>query len=477
VNTGGGLTGDKPQSLNIFSADYYIMKPPADGDYAKLQHFMTVDDKAVADGAALVLGYYYLRDRNLIEARPLLENYTKSSNIEPWLGIMGQLWLMELAIANENFEGAALEADKVKPTLKEQATQDALGMYCTIMKITPDADSEDGAYSCVTKRLGSFGLGENSAGFSLEPISGDLNILITGTGNMLDKAGGIYYYMRKHNLRHKIKVSQTYIEGDWDFWLDMDKGYLNGKGVNILFKPDLGFYISRLPYFVQMEGCRNVVLGVTSRNRRAAEDLKLTLEAQNEPPKVSIIDISGIDAMRQVRYVVSGLVNRPYCAFGIGSEEEINNFMPSVRNYRNRPLTQPIYSIMPIDTGAHYVDPYLQYYRNSFVYPMVDLSLTPEGAAFAAEYKQWAGKDPILEVFVSYDMMHFININTNEGKGYSTEPYVSNIKLFSAGQAVRELRLFRIASTGAVETVEQEFDENVYRADPPEAPAMGIGVE
>ena len=458
----GCVPEPSPVSTEIFSADYYILKRHVEADYQRLEKFGTSDNATTAATASLILGYYHLRDGATDKAAPLITKYYNDKNLDGYMLNMGELWMMELALAEKKTDEAVKYAESIYNKVGEKDTNSALGTYCTITKLYP-AKGES-PYSCVSQRLQAFGIGDSKgAVFSMDKLPDQLNILVTGTGSMLERAGGIYFHLKQHNLNHKIKTSPMYIDGEWDFWVDLDRGYLSGHGVNISFKPDMVYYINRMEHFIPLNNCNNIILGVNNRNRLAVTELKNRLTAENKRLEVYIVDIKDDVLGRSIRNTLGPIGNNKFCAVGIGTEREIYNFLPIVRQYVTRPLSQTVYAVTEMETGVYYKDPYLTYYKNSYLYPLIESDLSAESRDFSEKYMEFAGKEPSEDVFIGYDIMHFIYKHSKKGKN-SDEPYVSNIRVFHSDSAVRDIKLFNITTKGAIEPVTLKIDENkLYR--------------
>ena len=424
-------------SLPPFSAMYYIYKTPERGDIKKLEQYASSADASEAADASLILGYYYLRDGKIRDADPLITIYNAHPYISPDLGKLGELWAMELAIAQENYAAAFIWLQQVEATKDDENTLKALHTYCNLMGLTP---AESGAISCAVERLSEYmDLGDTY-------LQGLLNILVVSRA---DVSGAIFYYMTNHNMTHKVNMSETFIEGNWDFILDINNANLAGRGFNISFAPDVASVLSDVEYYAGLSNCGRVLLGTGMGLGVAGEALSRSLK--NSGSTVSTVHITDAKAASSgARSVLENWQENRFCVVGAGDEAEINYFIPVARQYRVDSSKQSIFIVQPVDTGAHYKKGYGIYYREAIVFPVIDLTFSSQVKDFSIKYKAFTGQDINYEELIAYDMMHYIYRQTEDGKT-SQEPFLTHIAGVKGGKVQRPVRAFYILSDDQAE--------------------------
>lgn len=473
VQTTSGIS-TSPVYNSEFSADYYLLKRPVSSDYRKLDEYSRSEDPYVSASASLILGFYHLRDNNVEKAKPLItENYNRPA-LDSYMASLGELWMMELAIKEADYEEAGMWAASIKDKERQSGTEKALNAYCSVTRRYPAPGKT--SFDCVSSRLKEFGVDIEASDDDrlatpedrfpdmplsvAEEYSGPLQILVTGGGNMFDRAGGMYYFLRMKSLDHKIRISKEYIVGNWDFWLDMDSGILRGKGMSVNFMPDTEESVRNLPLYVDLDGCTNVVLGVTAKQRPTANDVLAPLK-EDKNKFATLVEISGNNVARGVRSSVQTILEDRFCAIAVGTEKEVNNFVPAARQYVTR-RTQNIYFFVDANTGGTYASNYKQYYLNSYMFTEIDIDISDESKEFSEAYLKFTGKDATIDTVIGYDMLNFIHKMSKDAESDSqAAPYVTNIKSFSGGRAVRDMKAFHITSSGKIVPLEVHIDYGI----------------
>jgi hypothetical protein len=182
-----------------------------------------------------------------------------------------------------------------------------------------------------------------------------------------------------------------------------------------------------------------------------------------------LTDISQSSVMRER---LKDWENERFCVIVMGNENEMNVFIPTVRSYIVNARRQTVYVIQPVDTGRNYTRGYERYYRNSYIYPSVELTLSEDMQIFAKGYENFSGRALTYQTVLGYDMMHYIHLNTQEGSR-DRSGYLTNIAWIEDDRVARSVIGFRIDNRGIVEQL--VFD--MRSIDEPEEMAnVGIGI-
>ncbi len=469
-------------AVEVFSPEYYILKKPAQSDMDRLYSFNTSKNRGTQASAGLIIGYNYMRNGEFVKAEEYLQKYYNDNALSPYMKSMGQLWMMELSLAKGDIDSAEKQAQVIKKNKSHGDGVSALDTYCITMKLYPK-DGED-AYGCVVSRLDQYKkdvasdgvnapylLDEFTSGASEEwtKKENEYNILVYGSADMQDISGGVYYYTSKNGLKHKIKLSRTFIDGDWDFILDLDRGYLGARGFGVYFTPEIGPVLAHLDTYLDLK-CKNVIIGAGSNLRDSADMLRGRLEKAGN--SVHVADITDSRVAREVRDYLGKVDKDPFCAVGAGSEDEINNFIPNVKQFAFDPKKQRIYYIVDIDTGKQRTGNYRSYYLNTTVVPVIDLTLGDGMKEFDEEYYNFSGRHVSYTALLGYDMIHFINTRTMNPKELA-DPYMTHITSIDGTHVERSVRAFYINDQGVAVQVMTSDDNNIKHAEGNDASGIG----
>ena len=460
-----GTMGSSPVAYEVFNPRYYILKKADKSDYDRLEKLRLSKNPQTAASAGLILGMYYLRyDKDIANAEPLLIDSYNSKNLTPYMERTGELWLMELEIAKARGAQARGWADKILSAKEQSVTDEVLQTYCVIMCVYPTA--EEGNFACVETRLKM--ITEVEAATDKPPLTvgeikpregltDTINILVISNAESQDVSGGVYFYARKHNTNHKIRMSKSYRDGEWDFIMDIDNANLTGAGYSVDFKPDINGLFLNMEKYAALKECGRVLIGYGAGLRETAQKLQSNLKNETAAGKsaniiVGTVDITDSGAARGIRGYLSGWERSAFCAVGAGTEEEINNFTPYVKQYVRYRDRQRIFLVQTLDTGKHYTGDYLSYYRNAYIFPLIDFNLDKEMAEFAVEYNNFSGQALSYEALMGYDMMQYIYTQTEE-RGNAAAPYLTNITGFDGEKVIRSARAFYIDNQGNVQPI------------------------
>jgi hypothetical protein len=397
-----------------------------------------------------------MRDGELDKASPLIVQNYNNPTLTDYMKNMGLLWLMELSLQTGDIEGATSVASELRLTPEGDSKDSALDIYCVTMRIYPPSGADN--FYCVEERLSNTDLAVTSVepitatdDTPVELLSGILDILVLSRAAPQDASGGIYYYLKQRAINHKIRLSKEYIEGDWDFIIDLDNEHLSARGGRgISFKPDFAEPVAALEEIARLQYCGKVLLGIGTGAVEAADALHLSL--MEKGVTVGTVRIDDIIAARDVRNFLSEWEKERFCAVGIGNEDDINNFVPTVRQYILLPDKQRVIMMESVDTGKNYTKGYSSYYRSTYVFPLVDLTFSDMMKGFAAEYEAFSGRPITYETVLGYDMMHYIYGQTEEGVE-DRSPYLTNITQFVDNKTVRALKAFYIDGMDNVEQI------------------------
>jgi hypothetical protein len=300
-------------------------------------------------------------------------------------------------------------------------------------------------------------------------LSGALNILVISVADTQDAGGGISYYMRQKGIRHRVSIAKEFRDGDWDYIIDLDNEELIGGTYSIDFKPDVSAQVGYLGSSDRLASCVRVLIGVGGGLDRAANELRTQLTDRRMLVATSrLTDISQSSVMRER---LKEWESERFCVIGMGNENEMNVFIPTVRSYIVNPRKQTVYVIQPVDTGRNYTRGYERYYRNSYIYPSIELTLSEDMQIFATGYESFSGRAVTYQTVLGYDMMHYIHLNTQEGSR-DRSGYLTNIAWIENDRVARSVIGFRIDNRGNVEQL--VFD--MRSVDEPEE-MTGVGIE
>jgi hypothetical protein len=442
------------QYSEVFVPEYYILKKSNSSDYKHLERLSSSANPTTAASAGLVLGYYYLKDGKLDEASSrIVQNYSDPALTE-YMRNMGLLWLMELSLQTGDTDGAMAIAEEVRLSSESEAGNSALDMYCITTRIYPPSGADN--YFCVEERLANLAAspsGEDVIIATQEPpqeiFKGVLDILVLSRAAPQDASGGVYYYLKHKMINHKIRMSKEYVEGDWDFIIDLDNEHLSARGGRGLsFKPDLMEPATALEAAARLQYCGKVLLGIGTGAVEAADALHVSLVEKGVA--VGTVRIDDIVAARELRTFLGEWEKERFCAVGIGSEDDINNFVPTVRQYILMPDKQRVIVMESVDTGKNYATGYAAYYQGTTIFPIIELTFSDTMRNFAAEYENFSGRPITYETVLGYDMMHYIHSQTEEGLE-DIAPYLTNITAIADNKTTRALKGFYIDSQNKIE--------------------------
>jgi hypothetical protein len=457
----------KQPTVERFAPEPFIIKTPAAGDFDTLRKYLRSTDKSIAHSAGIILGYYYMRAEDYWNTELLFRRYYSASILPAYMQKLGELWQMDFALNKREFPAAERWAEKVKVGLDNKERIRALETYCLINKLEPVGGSP---YSCVIERIENAKVDAqmqipafNSGDYTYRRGSGALNILVVSSNNIQDASGGVYFYAKRNpGFEHKVRLSKTPKEGDWDFVIDIDKSYLGLRGYGLLFSANLEEYLARFTEYVDLP-CKRLLIGVNRTLRTAAQTLAAMLTEGGV--ETVILDV------RENALIRDSLVkweDAAFCALGAGSEAEMTNFIPKVRQYVVR-SDQRVYVLEDAFSGQQLGENYRTYFYSTRFFPIFDLYFSDEVSVFADEYQEFSGLELNYASLLGYEIMHFIHSNVT-GKD-TGEPYFTGIIGFYEDRVRRELKGYFVNNRGVVDTL------NVRLPPLPDEEEGGIGGE
>ncbi|GHU87055.1 hypothetical protein AGMMS49941_10030 [Deferribacterales bacterium] len=434
-----------------------MVKAPTAGDFVQLQRYLRSENATTSAEAGLVLGYYYLCDKDIDRAGEFIRKYYNNPALTPYMATWGKLLMLELAIANKSKDDATLWGANLKGGVGNSASEQAFSTYCTLMRVR--IDKTEHPYNCVVSRI-EFLDKQLTSEISDVLASGSLKILVTGSSDMMEKTGGIRYFIQKHKLDYRLTISKEYKSGGWDYWIDMDTYRLKGKGVDISFSPAVSHYVEKIDKLIPINTCDTVIIGWGNDYQGEAKDLIRRLNMSGLAD-ANGYDISETKVSKTVRDQLTRLKHNSFCAIAIGSERDIGNFVPTVRQYIELPKRQNIYVLEEVDTGEHLKLQQLPYYQNAYIIPVLEMTISQKSRDFANEYEIYSGKSPIADTFLGYDILQFIHSHSGEGVK-SNEPSLSNVKAIVSGRAVRVPRMYSVDKNGNIKENKLNIGDDFY---------------
>jgi hypothetical protein len=425
------------------------MKTPTPGDYDTLRRYLRSADKSIAGSAGIILGHYYIMAEDYWNAELLFKRYYSETILPPYMQKLGELWQLDFALDRQEFTTAARWAAKIKTGLDNKERIRALETYCLINKLQA-ADGDP--YSCVTQRIENAEADSKKAGsfkgggeYIFRRVGGALNILVVSSKNMQDASSGVYFYGKRNpDLEHKLRLSRTPIEGDWDFVIDIDNGYLGGRGYGIYFSANLAEYLSKFNEYIDLP-CRRLLIGTERNLRTAANEFSKTLTERNI--EVVVLDVRD---NYQIRDTLVKWEDAPFCALGVGTEEEMTGFIPKVRQYVVR-SDQRVYILEDTFSGSQLGENYRNYFYSSRFFPIFDLYFSDEVSIFAYEYREFSGQELTYPALLGYEMMHYIH--TQVAGDETGEGYFTGILGINDNRVYRQLHGYSVSGRGAVDTL------------------------
>jgi hypothetical protein len=280
---------------------------------------------------------------------------------------------------------------------------------------------------------------------------------------MQDASGGVYFYAKRYpDFEHKLRLSKTPREGDWDFVIDIDSNYLGVRGYGLFFSPNLGEYLANFTEYVDLP-CRRVVIGTGRALRESAQKLEAKLTEAGVETVVLDIRENAL-----IRDTFVKWEDGSFCALGAGSEPEMTNFIPKVRQYVVR-SDQRVYVLEDTFSGEQLGENYRTYFYSTRFFPVFDLYFSDEVSIFADEYKEFSGRDLTYPALLGYEMMHFIHSQVIADG--TNENYFTGIVGFYEDRVRRALKGYYVNNRGGVDVL------NVRLPPLPEDEEGGIGGE
>jgi hypothetical protein len=393
---------------------------------------------------------------------------------------------MEVLLRRGNIEEGRALADLLGGDVHATEADRAFRTYCMTMHMRPPVGY--GNFQCVEERVSLFERGaparpnivvtdvdvpqveEMPVQRQRPMLSGALNILVISSVDAQDASGGIFYYMRQRDIRHRIQIAREYREGDWDYIIDLDSEELIAGNFSVDFRPAVSPQLAYLGASARLATCGSVLIGIGAGKDSAVAELRQQLTDRRI--RVVTNRLTDIGQQSPMRRHLREWENSRFCVIGVGSENEINVFIPTVRSFIIAPRRQTVYVIMPVDTGRNYTRGFERYYRNTYIYPSVELTLSEDMRIFTEGYEDFSGRRPTYETILGYDMMHYIHTHTQEGARDRSD-YLTNIVRFEYDMAVRNPIAFRMDNRGNVEQLILDMGS----MDEPEEELTGIGSE
>lgn len=490
---GGGGTAE------TFYPEYYAAKRLENADIIKLRGFMASSDDRVSAPATLLLGINYLRHGDKNFGRLLIEKSYGSSYLDPQMRIFGLLWKMEALLSENDEAGAEKIKNKILSLDRDDTYIRTLKIYCLnvgrtlkagedpsvcaeekfkmpvsdFTEIVPEASSqtEEGVWSpadnitetgtegmTYEEYLKAMGIGGAEAPAALpEPeaaVGKNTEINVTGGDVMSEMVQGMIFAIS--DLKTSFTVNSVSKEAAADMDEDaivvaLGRAEIKVGGQVVAFGTDWSGLVLTAASLKSNEGIGRVVICAPNSKIGYAK----YMAEQYDPLKVKtrVLNYDNPSFQSQLRGFLEGEGNENVLMAGIGSEEEIINFIPVAKFLQNG-KNQKIMLIVSSLSGTNLKNEYGRYFRDVYVLTPVQLVNNKKFGEINLGYEAFFGNPMNLSNILGYDAVVYLNSLTEPAYG---DRFLSNISGFVDGAAYRNIGLYKIGRKLDVTEIKYEI--------------------
>jgi len=441
------------EPLNI-SKRYYITKNPEKKDEAKLKEIIAKSSNLNQKSeAGVLLGGYYYKINKTEKSEKYLNKYLKDTQGD--VKAAGSLWLASILKAKGN--------DQYRKIVKELTGDESLTNFLI------NKSCEKGQRFCLSKI----------------PIKGtNVDSGKKGT-NIIKKR--VYKPIQETVRKEQVKpVDITVVNGNYDN--EAFKGIIlaastdnkteinvhaaqnteytiNVSDQKVLFKESMIDFkinyrpaIEKISEIIGQDMCDNIIVGVNDKFVDEGSYAKALLIAKNYNVQLENFET---EAFKSLRYKFDNKADATQCFVGIGTEEQMTEFVPLVRYISPNPDVSKIYIITDIYTGKYEHKDFINYFKNVEILTFISPVNNKGSNEFLHRFQDIYSKTPGSKAFIGYDMVKYLQ-KAVRGKDVN---YVSSIEGVENGRITRKIYPLTIGNNLKVKVtpLNDYFDQKTYR--------------
>lgn len=495
-----------------FNPEDYAARRLSDADMVKLRELMASPDVKVSASAALLLGKDYLHygDKNF--GKLLIEKNYENPNLDTQMKIFAMLWRMEALLNDNDRAGAEKLKENVLALNKDGVYSRTMQIYCGstgedfsacvnekfktpvvpayVPKIRtlpvkpkmiapleptppPAADNNTGAPIDEYIKAVEKNTPETQAGILKEEpkeqtLKENTQINIIGGDVMSEMVQGMIFAINELKTSFTINTvsDEAAAMGDDAVIVNVNKAEVKAFGQTVSFGADWESLILTAAALKNNENIRNVAICTSTSKIRQAKYMAEQYDASKIKAEVFNYDNPAFQA--QLRSFIEAASGRSVLMAGIGSEEEIVNFI-SVAKFLQNAKNQKIMLIVSSLSDKNFKDEYAQYFKEVFVLTPIELVNSQGFTDANLGYEAFFGNPMSLSNVLGYDVVVYLNaLSKTDYKG----AFLSSIKSFEDGAAQREIGFYKISRKLEVREVKYETTTTNLNAD-----SGGVGRE
>lgn len=502
----GGKTAEEP-----FNPEDYAARRLSDADMVKLRELMASPDAKVSASAALLLGKDYLHygDKNF--GKLLIEKNYENPNLDTQMKIFAMLWRMEALLSDNDRAGAEKLKENVLALNKDGTYSRTMQIYCgstgedfsacvnekfktpvvpayvpkirtlpvkpnTIKPLEttpPAAEVAENTGAPIDEYIKAVEKNTPETQAAIlekeQTLKENTQINIIGGDVMSEMVQGMIFAINE--LKTSFTINTVSDEaaagmGDDAVIVNVNKAEVKAFGQSVFFGADWESLILTAAALKNNENIRNVAICTSTSKIRQAKYMAEQYDASKIRAEVFNYDNPAFQA--QLRSFIEASSGRSVLMAGIGSEEEIVNFI-SVAKFLQNAKNQKIMLIVSSLSDKNFKDEYAQYFKEVFVLTPIELVNSKGFVNANLGYEAFFGNPMSLNNVLGYDVVVYLNALS---KTDHKDAFLSRIKSFEDGVAQREIGFYKIGRKLAVNEVKYETSTTNLNAD-----SSGVGRE
>ncbi len=441
------------EPLNI-SKKYYITKNAEKKDEAKLKEIIakTSNLNQKSDAGVLLGGYYYKINKTE-KSEKYLNKYLKYTQGD--VKAAGSLWLASILKAKGNdqyikiVKGLAGDESLIKFLINKSCEKGERFCLSKMPIMETNVDREKKGTNIIKKKVHK-PIQETARKEQVKPV--DITVI---NGNYDNEA-----------FKGIILAASTDNKTEINVHVAENTGYtINVRDQKVLLKENMIDFkinykpaIDKISEIISQDMCDNIIVGVNDKFVDEGNYAKALLVAKSSNVQLENFET---EAFKSLRYKLENKADATQCFVGIGTEEQMIEFVPLVRYISPNPELSKIYIITDIYTGKYEHKDFVNYFKNVEILTFISPVNNEGSREFLHKFQGIYSKTPGSKAFIGYDMVKYLQ-ETVRGKDVN---YVSSIESVENSRITRKIYCLTIGNNFKVKDLplNDYADQKKYR--------------